>query len=163
MKHFLSYFAVFVAALAIATGVRIFFRQAAPPPPDAPQSAKPADPLPSTRGFLGMDFITIEGDPTNEFKGTPGVLVIGVLPGGPAEKSGIGNGQRVLKANGTMITGREQLLEFCSTRKPNETVELLIAGQVDGNIVERLVSVQLIDAETVDRLNKEFLAKQSKP
>ncbi len=79
-----------------------------------------------SRGYLGVDIQNLNSGLAKEFDvpDNSGVLVQDVVPGGPAAKGGIQNGDVIRKFNGKTVTDRESLTSTVTETNPGTTVTL---------------------------------------
>lgn len=73
----------------------------------------------------------------------PGVLVLSVQPGSPAQLAGLQPGDIIVEFNGTAVSTVEELSALFAEREPGETVELIVA-QREG--FRRIISITLAEA-----------------
>jgi len=69
------------------------------------------------------------GNPSNQGSGhpsEPGVLVVSVQPGSPAEKAGITRGDIILEVNGTAVNTLRDLRQSIAKESPGNTVTLKV-------------------------------------
>ncbi len=85
------------------------------------------------RGWLGIEAQDITPQLAESFglKGTRGMLIAGVLRGGPADKATIKPGDVIEKINGRDVENARSAMAFIAQLGPNE--ELLIQGSRDGD------------------------------
>jgi|JI8StandDraft_1071087.scaffolds.fasta_scaffold07261_5 serine protease DegS len=79
-----------------------------------------------TRGWLGIEVGGDSEDPTALTQNTNGVLVAGVMRGGPAHKGGIKPRDRILKINNQSVGSPAQLIAIVGQIKPNTTADVLV-------------------------------------
>ncbi len=71
----------------------------------------------------------------------PGVLVVGVQPGSPAEKAGLSRGDIILEADGTAVNTPFDLRHLVGSRKTGDTVSLKVRhGDAQKNLAVTLGS-----------------------
>jgi aminopeptidase N len=90
--------------------------------PGAPNAAPPATAPPGQTQGRRVSFGTV---PDFAFPG-PGARVGGVVPGSPAEKAGIKEGDVMMKLDATDLTGLQSFSEFLKTAKAGQTVTVSI-------------------------------------
>jgi len=85
------------------------------------------------RGWLG-----IEGDPVTPalakdlgMKDTRGIVVVGVLRGGPAHKAGIEPGDVIMEINGVIINDSHTALVTISDQKPGTKFDIVLFRKVE--------------------------------
>jgi serine protease Do len=83
------------------------------------------------RGYMGVNIQDITPDMAKslKLKNTSGVIVADVMPGGPADKAGIAQGDIVLRYNGTDIKNVAQLRNLVASTKPGSTVPVKVLGE----------------------------------
>ena len=74
----------------------------------------------SRRAALGVSISTV----TDETGQPVGVGILGVVPGSPAAKAGLHNGDVIIKVGDTPVTTAQQLQEVLAQRKPGDTVHI---------------------------------------
>lgn len=81
------------------------------------------------RGWLGVTVTdgSADGGPDGV---VPGAIIVDLLPGSPAEKSGLKKGDLIMKINGTDIKGRDSFMDFLSGLKPGK--EIVITAVSNG-------------------------------
>jgi Do/DeqQ family serine protease len=81
-----------------------------------------------TRGWIGVEprDLTPEIAETFNLKATRGVLIVGVLQGGPASEGGLKPGDVVLKVAGTPVDNQAQLLNAVAGLKPRSQAQLQV-------------------------------------
>jgi S1-C subfamily serine protease len=93
------------------------------------------------RPWLGVSGLTVTRD-VSAYYGLPidrGVVVTRVIPGSPADKSGIVAGDIILEFSGNAINDVEGLVKAVQRRKPGEKVEMLILRDTRRWIVETIL------------------------
>ncbi len=80
------------------------------------------------RGYLGIGVNELTPEAADAFglESTDGALVMNVLPGLPAEKAGLRNGDIIIEADGRKIRTTRQLIDYVSGKGPDATVDLLV-------------------------------------
>jgi Do/DeqQ family serine protease len=79
-----------------------------------------------TRGWLGIEVGGDSEDPTAVTQHSSGVLVAGVMRGGPAHIGGVKPQDRILKINTQSVSSPAQLIAMVGQMKPKTTIELLV-------------------------------------
>jgi serine protease Do len=84
-----------------------------------------------TRGLLGVSIQDLTPELAKSFglKETQGALVAKVVPGGPAEKAGILQGDVVVKFNGQPVTGSKDLSRIVATTPVGQTVAVRVTRE----------------------------------
>lgn len=79
-----------------------------------------------TRGYLGAQVQSLDQGLAKEFgvSNISGALIQNVMPGGPAAKAGIENGDVVRKFNGQPVSGAGSLISMVTESNPGTTVTL---------------------------------------
>ncbi|HOP31242.1 MAG TPA: trypsin-like peptidase domain-containing protein [Spirochaetota bacterium] len=80
------------------------------------------------RGFIGISIAPLSADHAKKLglKNSDGVLVGGIIKNGPAHKSGIAEGDVILKIDGSEVKDGIALVKNISTRKIGSTVRLSV-------------------------------------
>jgi serine protease Do len=78
------------------------------------------------RGYLGIGVNEISPEAADAFglDSTDGALVMNVLPGLPADKAGLRNGDIIVEVDGKPIRSTRELIDYVSGRGPDTAVEL---------------------------------------
>jgi Tol biopolymer transport system component len=100
------------------------------------QSAPAPGPAGDTRSF-GASLGTIP-DYSDTGEGTPGVLLTGVRPGGPAEQAGMRRGDRIVNMGGADVANLRDMMHVLQNAKPGETTTITVLR--DGQRVELRVT-----------------------
>ncbi len=102
------------------------------------------------RGWLGVRIQTVTDDLAEGFgmKRARGALVAGVTEGGPAEKSGIEDGDVILKFDGTDIEEMRQLPKIVADTPIGKTVDVVVWR--DGKKKTLGVKVDRLDEKVAD-------------
>jgi serine protease DegS len=90
------------------------------------------------RGWLGIEAQQLTAELSGALKlpkGTQGVVVTGILRGGPADKGGLQPGDVIVSMNGEKITEGRQALNLIAQHKPGQTISLQIIR--DGKTLTR--------------------------
>ncbi len=86
-----------------------------------------------SRGWLGIEIQEVTDELAESFglENSNGVIIAGVLNGGPADKAGIEPGDILIHFNGKKVTNSVSALNLISQAKPSERVEIetIRAGQ----------------------------------
>jgi len=86
-----------------------------------------------SRGWMGIEIQQVTDELAESFglENSNGVIIAGVLSGGPADKAGIEPGDILIRINGQTITSSGSALNLISQAKPHENVaiETIRAGQ----------------------------------
>ncbi|MDD3643425.1 MAG: PDZ domain-containing protein [Candidatus Krumholzibacteria bacterium] len=116
-----------------------------------------------TGAFLGiyMEDIDDEGRRERDYPKSSGVLVTKVIEDSPAEEAGIEEGDVIFLFAGETVQGSRQLGELVSTRKPGDTVEIVLYREggkktVDVALAERRTSYVTVDIDE-DDLERSFM------
>lgn len=90
------------------------------------------------RGWIGVDVQDIGPELATAFdrKADTGVLIAGVLPGGPADRAGIRPGDVLLAVNGKELTDTSGLLNSISKVPPGETTSITLMRETQRLTVE---------------------------
>jgi len=84
-------------------------------------------------GWMGIEIQQVTDELAESFglENSNGVIIAGVLSGGPADKAGIEPGDILIRINGQTITSSGSALNLISQAKPHENVaiETIRAGQ----------------------------------
>lgn len=94
-------------------------------------------------GFLENPYRPMMGAALNDPKGGKGSIVMDVVPGAPADKAGLGAGDRIVQVAGKNIKDTDALLEAIGNKSAGDTLELLVKK----NGESRTVSVSLVAAK----------------
>ena len=150
-----------------------------PPPaktPDPPQSPPPPDAkghllkLPVTIGRLPSDgqkgWLGITMDPVEaalaaslELPRTNGVLILGMTPGGPADRSGASFGDIIVAFNGEAIEQMRGLCQRMASTTPGREAVLEVWRVADGNFLQKLHRLgDSGNADIMYRLGKMYAA-----
>jgi serine protease Do len=99
------------------------------------------------RAMLGISMRNIDGDLVKEkgLKGTRGVYIVEVLPGGAAEKAGIKESDVLISVNGVDVNSSPAVQEQISRYRPDEKIVVNIIR--DGKQKELAVVLKGRDAE----------------
>ena len=96
------------------------------------------------RGYLGIAVNELSPEAAEAFglESTDGALVMNVLPGLPADKAGLRNGDIIISADGNRISSTRELIDYVSSKGPDATVGLEILRQgkrqtIDVELAER--------------------------
>ena len=115
-----------------------------------------------TRGWLGIEVgVAPSGSPAalSIEAAQKGVLVGGVMAGGPADLAGLRNGDIIQSLNGLDIKNANQLIQYISRQKPNQSIT---AGIIrDGEPMQ--ISVVLGERPTQQSLLNRQLESQPAP
>jgi len=90
-----------------------------------------------TRGFLGVDIESLNGDLAKEFNVpvSDGALINDVLPNTPAAKAGLKEGDVIVELNGARVTGGNQFHLAVSELAPDSKASLkVLRGSTEKNI-----------------------------
>lgn len=82
-----------------------------------------------TRGWIGVEPQNISPELAQSFNlssNTPGVLIAGVLEGGPADRGGIKPGDVLIKVNGQDTQDVRQLLNQIAKQQPGSNVNVMV-------------------------------------
>ncbi len=79
-----------------------------------------------TRAWLGIEFGPLYKDVAAALKLDHGMQVSRVVPGDPADKAGIKDGDILLEFNGQKITDSEKFRELVATAKPGTTIPVKV-------------------------------------
>jgi serine protease Do len=103
-----------------------------------------------TRGLLGVSIQDVTPELAKSFglKEKKGALVAGVIPGGPAEKAGIEQGDVIMKFNGQTVAESKDLPRIVASTPVGKTVTVLVIR--DGKEVERQVKVGEMEEENAN-------------
>jgi serine protease Do len=86
-----------------------------------------------SRGYIGVSIVDLSDDLAKQFKvpDTSGALAQDVVPGGPADKAGIKNGDVIRKVNGQTVTDAGQLTVLVTNLSPGAvaTLDVIRDGQ----------------------------------
>jgi serine protease DegQ len=86
-----------------------------------------------TRGWIGVEVqdITAEQAESLRYAGRKGVLIAGVVRGGPAEKAGVNPGDILVEVNGKAVADSSAMLNVVAEAQPGEeaTLTLLRSGK----------------------------------
>ncbi len=79
-----------------------------------------------SRGWLGIDIQELTDQLAESFglENSNGIIIVGVLSGGPADRGGIEPGDILIKFNGKTVTDTVNALYLISQTKPGETVQI---------------------------------------
>ncbi|MCW8826909.1 MAG: trypsin-like peptidase domain-containing protein, partial [Gammaproteobacteria bacterium] len=79
-----------------------------------------------SRGWLGIEIQEVTDELAESFglESKEGVIIAGILNGGPADKAGIEPGDILITFNGQHITNSTNALNLISQTRPNEEVEI---------------------------------------
>ena len=104
------------------------------------------------RGWLGIEAEDLTADLARSLniKNTGGVLISGVLRGGPADNAGIEPGDVVLDINNQPVTDARQAMKVISEEHPDTLIELTGARQGRQFTVKARVSQRPAQAVTND-------------
>ncbi len=82
-----------------------------------------------TRGWVGIEVQDLSPELVESFglKNNEGVLIAGVLKGGPADRSGVKPGDVLLQVNNKPVSDSSSLLNLIAVLKPGETARLSLA------------------------------------
>ncbi|MEE8277354.1 MAG: PDZ domain-containing protein [Thermoanaerobaculia bacterium] len=102
------------------------------------------------RGFLGIGVNDVAPRVAEAFglESTDGVLVTGVQPGLPADKSGVRHGDIILKIDGQVVKNTRDLIDYVSTQGPDKTVEMELLR--NGEILTKQVVLSERPSEGVE-------------
>ena len=77
-------------------------------------------------GYLGVDITTLTPALRQQYGLTPtqGAVVLSVVPGSPADKAGLAQGDVIVDINGTAITSAEDLQKAVQAAKPGQTITI---------------------------------------
>jgi putative serine protease PepD len=77
-------------------------------------------------GYLGVDITTLTPALRQQYGFTPtkGAVVLSVVPGSPANKAGLVQGDVIVNINGTAITSAEDLQKAVQAGKPGQTITI---------------------------------------
>jgi putative serine protease PepD len=80
----------------------------------------------SAGGYLGVDITTLTPALRQQYGFTPtsGAVVLSVVPGSPASKAGLVQGNVIVNINGTAITSAEDLQKVVQAGKPGQTITI---------------------------------------
>ncbi len=83
------------------------------------------------RGYLGVNIQTVTSKVAKQYKlgASKGALVAGVMPGTPAAKAGLEEGDVITALNGTSIKSSETLMNSIAMMRPGAEIELAVAGR----------------------------------
>lgn len=90
--------------------------------------------------YLGAELGSPAPDLAKRFGG--GVLILGVMPGGPAERAGLKQGDMILDADRENVDTPQQVVDIVHDFEPGETLELFVADPSSG-FQTRTVNVTL--------------------
>jgi serine protease Do len=93
------------------------------------------------RGYLGINIGNVDGDKAAAFnlKSQDGAFVQSVLPGEPADKSGIKPGDTIVRVDNTQVKEIRDLIGYVSSRPPGSKVKLeLIRDGKEMNVTATL-------------------------
>lgn len=94
-------------------------------------------------GYLGLYPKTVDAETSEVFGMPQGVYVSEVEEGTPAYIAGIRKGDIIVKMDAVKIKTAEELRERLTYYSPNETVEITISRNEDGEYKEKVVKVML--------------------
>ncbi len=77
-------------------------------------------------GYLGVDDTTLTPALRQQYGFTPtsGAVILSVVPGSPADKAGLVQGDVIVNINGTDITSADQLAKVVQNAKPGQSVPI---------------------------------------
>ncbi len=78
------------------------------------------------RGYLGVNIDDLDHDEAEAFglESPDGALITQVREGSPSEKAGLEHGDVILKVDGRKIHNNRELIDYISSKPPDEAVEL---------------------------------------
>ncbi len=84
-----------------------------------------------TRGWLGVEIQAVTPTLAESFglSSSEGVIVAGVLPGGPARRAGVKPGDVILRIDGAPMRGARDALNAISQRPPGDTIRLSVVRE----------------------------------
>ncbi|MBR3825870.1 MAG: trypsin-like peptidase domain-containing protein [Lachnospiraceae bacterium] len=95
-------------------------------------------------GYIGIENpITVPDELVEYYNFPRGVFIRSVAAGSPADQAGILNNDIIVKFDGTKITTFEELQEELTYNGPGSEVEIVIMRQVEGNYVEKTITLTL--------------------
>jgi serine protease Do len=95
--------------------------------------------------YLGVQTTTVDAGVAAQFDLAvdSGALVVGLAPGGPAEKAGIRQGDVIVRFAGRPVNGSEQLGEAILAREPGDRVEVeVVRGEGERRTVTAVLAVR---------------------
>jgi serine protease Do len=95
--------------------------------------------------YLGVQTTTVDAGVAAQFDLAvdSGALVVGLAPGGPAEKAGIRQGDVIVRFAGRPVNGSEQLGEAILARDPGDRVEVeVVRGDGERRTVTAVLAVR---------------------
>jgi serine protease Do len=84
--------------------------------------------------YLGVTTETVTNGLASQFglSVTSGALVVGISPGGPAEKAGISEGDVIVRFDGKAVPSSDELGNLIQQHKPGDKVSVVVALQSGG-------------------------------
>ncbi len=107
---------------------------------DIPEPER-APPVPAGQAFLGVQFqnITPEVAEEQDLPVDEGALIVGVIPGSPADRAGLREGDIIVAVDDQEVTAEHTLRDLIRARRPGERVRLRVLR--DGE--ETFITVRL--------------------
>jgi putative serine protease PepD len=91
----------------------------------------------SHKGYLGVEIATMTPDLKHQYHLTPksGAVVLSVIPGSPAAKGGLVQGDVIVSLDGNPITSAEQVTSFTQSHHPGDVVTVGIYRGTDKKVL----------------------------
>jgi S1-C subfamily serine protease len=112
-----------------------------------------------TRGFVGIQYESTSEKEAARLEVAGGITITSVVPGSPADKSGLAVGDCIVEVDGIMIASRDDLASLSADWLPDEVVELSVVGHGAGGRVERVVKCRLISYDELAELSSTLPAR----
>lgn len=100
------------------------------------------------RGYLGVQIQSLNADLAKQFglKDENGVLIVGAVEGGPADKGGLKSGDVVIEYDGKKIDDPFHFKNMVAETKPGKSVSLTIVR--DGAVMKKSIVIGELPGET---------------
>lgn len=98
------------------------------------------------RPYLGVYMHDLPSEAARALNISSGVVIGGIVPGGPSEKSGLGPGDLIKQVDGSEVKTSKQVREIISKHKPGDVIDLVVVRR---NMLEpRKVTVGAYPTDT---------------
>jgi len=106
------------------------------------------------RGYLGASFADVTSEYAKFYQMPEGVCVTSVIPGGPAEKAGLRQGDVITALDGMNIMTYDAMSERLDYYSAGEQVEVTYSRAVSGRYEEQKTTVTLTTRSEIDKLKR---------